>query len=277
MEGFLSLWHRPYDLYRQPGHRRIFALFFAGFAWFMLFVFGVFDFDYFGVFERLYLTGIYALACWLASMLNFFIIQKAFFKRYTFGNTVLLSLSIMVTIGIFNYLLTTLLFRWEPFSLMVFLKNQFFTLSIGMIIAPFVILAHYSYLMRRQARRLSTITSIIPEAMILLESDYKHGNLELNERDLLFIHTADNYVDVYYLDGKNIQHSLVRTTLSSVEKAIASQRVLKCHRSYIVNLHHVNSCKRPVSELRLQFGGKEYLIPVSRNYRERIRKALEHP
>lgn len=284
MEGFSAFWRRPYDLYKKPKHRRIFALFFAGFTWFMLFVFGVFDFDYYQPLERLYLTGIYALACWLASMLNFFIVHRVFIKKHTLGNTLLLSFSIMATIGLFNYALTTLIFRWELFNVMVLFKNLFFTLAIGMIIAPFLILAHYSYQMRkqagkhtgRQATKPSAATPFESRKMILLESEYKQGSLELDERDLLFIQTADNYIDVYYLEGSSVRHKLLRSTLSAIEKANISPQVIRCHRSYIINLHHIKSCKRPVRELRLHFKEKDYLIPVSRQYRERVRTSLEH-
>ncbi len=274
MEGFFALLRRPYHLYKQRKHRRIFAFIFAGFAWFLLFVFGVFEFDYFAPLRRLYLTGIYALACWLASMINFFVIQETFFKKYTIGNAFLLSVSIMATIGFFNYLLTTLFFQWEPFSLGVFIKNQLFTLAIGVIIIPFVILAHYSYTMRRRTRALNRPAALMPEAMILLESDYKHGNLELDARDLLFIKSADNYIDVCYLEGSSIRHSLLRSTLSATEKVIDSPQVVRCHRSYMINLFHINSSKRYLDELKLQLNGKEYLIPVSRRYRERVRSVL---
>jgi signal transduction histidine kinase len=276
MKYFRSVWSKPYDLYRRPRHRMIFASFFAGFTWFMLFVFGVFDFDYFSTFKRLYITGIYALACWSASIFNLFVVQRILIKKYTFGNAVILSISIMVTIGIFNYLLTTLFFQWEPFTLKVFLKNQLYTFAIGLIIAPFVVLAHYSYQMRRRSGRQPEAALYIPETTILLESEYKQGNLELEERDLLFIRTADNYIDVYYLAGNSIRHRLLRSTLSAVEKAIKSPLVLRCHRSYIVNLYHTSSSGRNVSELKLPLNGKEFLIPVSRKHTGHIRTILKH-
>lgn len=184
MKDFFSLWNRPYDLYRKRRHRKMFSLFFAGFAWFLLFVFGVFEFDYFDPVKRLYITGLYALACWLASMFNFFVIQDTLIKKCTLGSAFLVSLLIMFTIGLFNYLLTALVFQWEPFSLNVFIKNQLNALAIGVLMGPFIILAHYSYLMKKHSGSAHMPAPLKPEKMLFLESDYKYMNLELEVKDL---------------------------------------------------------------------------------------------
>ncbi len=145
MEINLSVLNRSYHLLKDSRQRWIITFSITGFVWMFLFGFGVYEFDYFSAFKRLYITGIYASACWISMVIHFFIIQESFINRLSVGNTILLVLSMMGMTGAFNFVITTLLFHWEPFSLMVFLKNQLNVLAIGIIIAPFLILFHNNY------------------------------------------------------------------------------------------------------------------------------------
>jgi len=275
MDSRFSILRRPYHLYKERKHRWIISFSIAAFAWFFLFVFGVFDFDYFDPFKRLYITGIYAFASWLALILNFFVIQVFLIRRLTLGNSILLSFSFMFTIGLANFILTTLVYQWEPFSMMVFLKNQLFTLALGLIIAPFCILAHFSYLLRKQSRTGSKSTIFITDTSVILESEYQKGNLELDLKDLLFMQSADNYIDVYYLEGDVIRHRLLRSTLSAIEKKLDHPGMVRCHRSYIVNLMHINSNRRHMNSLKLEHNEKKFTIPISRKYKEHVYSVLD--
>jgi len=266
----ISLLNRPYYLYRDRKHRWIIALLIAGFVWFFLFVFGIFDFDYFQPFRRLYLTGIYAFCCWLTLILNFLVVQDYLIKKLTVGNTLLFSLWFMFCIGCSNFILTTLVFQWEAFSWMVFLKNQFYTLAIGLVIAPFCILAHYSYILRKRSNNTPLSISDLTDTILLLESDYRNGNIELDLGDLLYIQSADNYIDIYYLQGNSVKHHLLRNTLAKIEKQVNYLGIIRCHRSYMVNLHHISFVMRATNSLRLELPQHVIDIPVSRKYRDTV-------
>jgi len=252
-----------------------FALAVSGFVWFFLFVFGVFEFNYFSPAKRFLLAGVYSLACWIAMSIHFFVIQDYLIKHLTIGNTILLICSMMVAIGTFNFCLTTLLFQWEPFSLAVLLKNQIYVLAVGTIVAPFLILIHNNYLLKKNAGILSPPGLFVPDMVITLHSQYGKEKLVVNVEDLLFIQAADNYVDVYYQNGTTIKHQLLRNSLSAIVNELNHPLLIRSHRSYLVNLHHIKP-KRPLrKELRIESGGTSYAIPVSRTYREEIARALE--
>ncbi len=58
---------------------------------------------------------------------------------------------------------------------------------------------------------------------------------------------------------------VLRTTLKSISEAFEGiDKILKCHRSYIVNLHKVSRFSGNAQGYKLHFREGEELVPVSR-------------
>ncbi|MFH0755658.1 MAG: LytTR family DNA-binding domain-containing protein [Bacteroidota bacterium] len=270
-----TIFKSPYHRLTEKRRRVAFALADSGFVWFFLFVFGVFEFNYFSPAKRFLLAGVYSLACFMAMSIHFFMIQDYLIKQLTIGNTILLICSMVVAIGTFNFCLTTLLFQWEPFSLAVLLKNQTHVLAIGTIVAPFLILIHHNYLLKRKAGIRSPSGPFVPDMVLTLRSQYGKEKLVVDVEDLLFIQAADNYIDVYYQNGTSVKRQLLRNTLGAIADELDHPMLMRCHRSYLVNLQHIRP-RRPLrKELRIESGGTSYTIPVSRTYREELALAVE--
>ncbi len=276
MEFQFSLLRTPYHLYRKRKHRWIISFSIAGFAWFCLFAFGAFEFDYFPVFQRFYLTGIYASACLLACLIMLFPVKNLFVKNLTLANTILLSMGLMAITGLFNFILTTLIFEWEPYNIKVLLKNLLFTLAIGAIITPFLILIHYNYLLRKKQKKGAVPGPIAADSVVTLTSDYRSGSLKLDLTDLLFIRSADNYIDICFMSGNTVKHKLLRNTLTAIEKELAFPGVLRCHRSYIINLRQVLYTGVNSGKLRFKNHDLDFEIPVSRKHRDEIARTMKH-
>lgn len=95
--------------------------------------------------------------------------------------------------------------------------------------------------------------------------------LTINLDTLYYMESEDNYIKVYYKHNDKIQSYMLRCRTSDVEKSLAGTPMVRCHRSYIVNIR------------KIQFVGEEHRmryiklddeslkqIPVSKSYYESL-------
>lgn len=100
-------------------------------------------------------------------------------------------------------------------------------------------------------------------------------NLTLLISEVIFIQSADNYVEITYLDGTNLRKKLIRATLKNVEIQLKQySNFLRCHRTCIVNLHYVEKLHHDFSSHWITIKGYDQKIPVSRQYLLKLKEAL---
>jgi len=65
----------------------------------------------------------------------------------------------------------------------------------------------------------------------------ENGNIKVSIRmnDILFLRSIDNYVEIYYLNDRNVRSELIRNSLKRMELVLHGFPVDRCHRSYMVN------------------------------------------
>jgi DNA-binding LytR/AlgR family response regulator len=98
---------------------------------------------------------------------------------------------------------------------------------------------------------------------ITLYSDTSE-TLQLNLRDLLFIEADDNYSTVFWIENSAIQKKLLRINLKNIEGQINNSFTIRCHRSYMVNVHAISSVTGNTNGYKLRIRDTEHYIPVSR-------------
>lgn len=88
--------------------------------------------------------------------------------------------------------------------------------------------------------------------------------------NLLYIESADNYATIYYLNKSNMSHYLIRNSLKWMEENLAKDTpLIRCHRSYIVNIDKVKILKKEKSGIVLELDVDNTPdIPVSKTYYE---------
>jgi hypothetical protein len=271
-----SVFSRQYRVFESQYNRKAIAFGVSCFVWFMLFSFGLFDLDYFPVPRRFFITGIYSLGCFLTLVVNFFVVQDRVMKNYTIGSTLIWTFWIVFCIADANFIVTTVLFRFESFSLSVFIKDQLFTLVLGFVITPLFILIHYNFILKQQ---ISQLFKVVPnnqekearDEIILFQSEYKNDSLSVRMDCLLFIKSADNYIDVYYMNNNHVVHKLIRNTLASVEEKALHPELLRCHRSYIVNKQKIKTVEGNSSGYNIILNQYSQKIPLSKKYKNAIR------
>jgi DNA-binding LytR/AlgR family response regulator len=98
--------------------------------------------------------------------------------------------------------------------------------------------------------------------------------LEIKLNDLLYIESADNYSKFYFRKNGQIATSILRTSLSRVEKAFLNPELFRCHRTYIVQLRNVERVSGNSQGYRFHFAGGEDAVPVSRRMNGVIHERL---
>jgi len=88
---------------------------------------------------------------------------------------------------------------------------------------------------------------------------------------LFYIEASDNYVDIHYLNKGKLVNFLLRNSLKNVEKAFYERKLLRCHRSFIVNLNKVKIIRKTEDGLCIDFDFEGVPnIPISKTYSGRV-------
>jgi len=115
----------------------------------------------------------------------------------------------------------------------------------------------------------------LSEHIVLMDTNGK-DILKLNPSDLLFIKASDNYIEVHYQKNTESESTLLRNTLSVAESRLNHlPYLMRCHRSYLVNLHKVKKATGNKDRLMLLLD-EDLSIPVSRKQADTLLQKLRH-
>ncbi|EAR01505.1 LytTR family DNA-binding domain-containing protein [Maribacter sp. HTCC2170] len=100
--------------------------------------------------------------------------------------------------------------------------------------------------------------------------------LAIKYHELLYVKSAGNYLELYYLKGGSPTKELVRERLKELEKKIANTNVVKVHRSYLVNVRHISSLKKTKKSYEIIVQHiPDVIIPVSSGFKASFEEALK--
>lgn len=88
--------------------------------------------------------------------------------------------------------------------------------------------------------------------------------LTFNLPELLFIEADDNYSTVFWKNGHGVEKKLLRVNLKNIENQLNNSFTIRCHRSYIVNVHAISTITGNTNGYKLQIRDSDFSIPVSR-------------
>jgi len=97
--------------------------------------------------------------------------------------------------------------------------------------------------------------------------------LIIKAENLLFIRSADNYVEINYLENNCSKKILIRNSLKNIETDLKDHPIIRCHRSFIINTRRIESAMKTTSgfDIKLQLIS-DVTIPVSRSYVSELKK-----
>lgn len=106
-------------------------------------------------------------------------------------------------------------------------------------------------------------------------SDNKSGKLTLNYKNIVSIKSADNYIEIFYLENDLVEKKLIRSTLKNIESQLVHQRsFIRCHRTRIINSIHIDKLARNYSGYCIKMSYLDEEIPVSRQYIAQVKEVI---
>lgn len=111
----------------------------------------------------------------------------------------------------------------------------------------------------------------ISKNMIPFHDEKGELRFSLKLENFIYLESADNYVNIYYLDkGKTVRFTL-RNTIKRLEESLARTSIIRCHRSYMVNFDKVKILRKDKDELCLELDVPSTIaLPVSKTYIESV-------
>ena len=99
--------------------------------------------------------------------------------------------------------------------------------------------------------------------------------ISIEVEKIYYIASQDNYVEIRYEMGGKLLNYLLRCRTTRLEKQLESTPLVRCHRSYIVNVDNVTQFKREKANAFLVLSHPEAKrIPVSKSYYKTIAEHL---
>lgn len=98
--------------------------------------------------------------------------------------------------------------------------------------------------------------------------------LSVPGNNLIYVKSEDNYVSVIYRAGDKIKKALIRSTLKKLENYLASDQIIRIHRSFMINMQNIGEVKRISRGFMIKMKHVDENIPVSPNYRKCLEEKI---
>ncbi len=114
-----------------------------------------------------------------------------------------------------------------------------------------------------------------PDKLVHFVSDYQKDNLSLKASIILFVRSANNYIEIFWKEDQGINNQMVRCSLLKAEEVLRDYKfIFKCHRSFLANINHIEKIEGSSQGYRLYFEKIDFPIPVSKNYATKLKELI---
>lgn len=177
-----------------------------------------------------------------------------------------------------NIVVCAILFSLGSTSILDYLNSIVSVFSITFIpyllVTSFSIIVHLIKELIEKKRLLSRARRQEKVEMICFKDDNGNTTFYLDKLSILYIEANDNYVNIYFYASQKVSYKILRTSMKSMEALLKKHSIIRCHRSYLVNMQKINSIQKQKGQLKLSLYDDEFLVPVSRTFAPDIEQLL---
>jgi hypothetical protein len=198
--------------------------------------------------------------------------------NWTLWKWIVDSILLLACISVGNFIFYNFTVGWTAFEPFVLATITIPTVTIGLFPVAFSGMAVQLRAERKNQREAGLIsltpkTPLAPAAAPHLLA--LSGTFSVDPTALLFCESRQNYVRCVYLREGIVAEETIRATLSGLETELVGHRLLRCHRSYLINPDHIREARGNAQGLKLSMIGTEEEVPVARAYVSLLRLKLE--
>jgi hypothetical protein len=114
-----------------------------------------------------------------------------------------------------------------------------------------------------------------PDKLVHFESDYQKDNLSLKASLIVFVRSANNYIEIFWKENQEVKSQMVRCSLIKAEEVLKEEKfIFKCHRSFMANINYIDKIEGSSQGYRLYFENVDFPVPVSKNYAAKLKELI---
>lgn len=176
------------------------------------------------------------------------------------------------------YTLYAVLSNGEPSDFLLLWKNTIINTVLVLFIPYVIFIIYVSW--REKDRQLRQITIQLENGdspasastgHIPLYNDKGELQLSVKKENLILLESADNYVCVWYMNNDTVKKIMIRNTMKCMARDLDGSSIVRCHRSYMVNLDHVKVMRRQSTGITIELGIAGIPdIPISKTYSDSV-------
>jgi len=117
-------------------------------------------------------------------------------------------------------------------------------------------------------------SNIPSETSIVVKSNIVNETITTSSEELIFIKAEQNYIRFAIFKGQKIKQVLFRISLIKATDQLYDDLIIRCHRSYVVNLRFVEKIIGNSRDLKLVLKEGNEKIPVSQSYKNELVQKL---
>ena len=120
---------------------------------------------------------------------------------------------------------------------------------------------------RKEIKQLQNKISLPQEKkLIAIKDENDKVRFSVQANDILLLESTDNYLTVHFISEGEMQRELIRNTMKKMENQLAETKIMRCHRSFMVNTDNIEMVKNEGKKMKLKVRSFENFIPVSEKY-----------
>ena len=242
--------------------------------------------NYTGKYKQLFESG-YGVVTLIVLIIDLFVfplfLEDWFIsQKWTVLKQMIWQLWILFSIGLGNFLYSSIFLQFSN-GFQAFLIYQFYTLVVGVLPILIITILHQNALLSENLKLANEMNGDLTgfnvlqvhDEQVRISAENNKDKIVINQSDFIYIGSTGNYIQVFYLEKKELKSTLLRNTLKQIEEQVKEcTAIIKCHRAFLVNKDKILRVKGNSQGLRLVLKDTTDEIPVSRNYSKSLREII---
>ena len=102
-----------------------------------------------------------------------------------------------------------------------------------------------------------------------------NSKLTISSNDFVYAEIRCSTLYIYFMHDELLREKHLRATISSIENNVCDESIVRCHRSFIINIKYIDAIEGNSNGYKLYLKCCNAVIPVSRQYTIKMKNLLD--